>query len=199
VHLLLIAFGYLSGSIPFGLLLARRAGVDVRAAGSGNIGAANVARSASAGLGVATLVLDVAKGATPVALARWVATDDVAAAAGLAAFLGHVFPLFLRLAGGKGVATALGVLAVLCPPAAAAGVVAFVVVFAACRYVSAASIAGALAATVVVFTLSYPASVVGAVSVMTLVIVARHRENLNRLRAGTEPRFVLKKQAAPSK
>jgi glycerol-3-phosphate acyltransferase PlsY len=199
VHLLLIAFGYLCGSIPFGLLLARRAGVDVRRAGSGNIGAANVARSASAGLGAATLALDAAKGAAPVALARWVANDDVAAAAALAAFLGHVFPLFLGLAGGKGVATALGVLAVLCPPAAAAGLAAFIAVFAACRYISAASIAGALAAPVVAFSLSYPPSVVAAVVVMTLVIVARHRENLSRLRAGTEPRFVLKKQAAPSK
>jgi glycerol-3-phosphate acyltransferase PlsY len=154
VHLLPIAFGYVCGSIPFGLLLARRAGVDVRRVGSGNIGAANVARSASTGLGVATLALDAAKGAAPVALARWIANDDVGAAAGLAAFLGHVFPLFLGLAGGKGVATALGVLAVLCPPAAAAGLALFVVVFGACRYVSAASIAGAVAAPVVAFALS---------------------------------------------
>jgi glycerol-3-phosphate acyltransferase PlsY len=199
VHLLLIAFGYVCGSIPFGLLLARRAGVDVRRVGSGNIGAANVARSASTGLGVATLALDAAKGAAPVVLARWIANDVVGAAAGLAAFLGHVFPLFLGLAGGKGVATALGVLAVLCPPAAAAGLALFVVVFAACRYVSAASIAGAVAATVVAFALSYPASVVATVVAMTLVIVARHRENLVRLRAGTEPRFMLKKQATPMK
>jgi acyl phosphate:glycerol-3-phosphate acyltransferase len=199
VHLLLIAFGYLSGSIPFGLLLARRAGVDVRRAGSGNIGAANVARSASTGLGAATLVLDAVKGAAPVALARWVANDDVAAAAGMAAFLGHVFPVFLGLAGGKGVATALGVLVVLCPPAAAAGLAAFIAVFMACRYISAASIAGALAAPVAAFSLSYRPAVVAGIVVMTLVIVARHRENLSRLRAGTEPRFVLKKQAAPSK
>lgn len=195
--LLLIALGYACGSIPFGLLLARRVGVDVRRVGSGNIGATNVARSAGTGLGVATLALDAVKGAAPVMLARALADDDVAAAAGLAAFLGHVFPVALRFAGGKGVATALGVLVVLCPPAALAGVVLFVAVFATSRYVSLASIAGTLAAPVVAAALSYPSSITAAVAAMTIVIVARHRENFGRLRAGTEPQFVLKKQAPP--
>ena len=197
--LLAIAFGYLCGSIPFGLLLARHAGVDVRRVGSGNIGAANVARSASTRLGLATLALDAAKGAVPVALARWLANDQVAACAGLAAFLGHVFPIYLRLAGGKGVATALGVLATLCPAVAGAALLTFVAVFAVSRYVSAASIAAALSTPVVAAAFAYPAAVLATIVAMTVVIVVRHRQNLGRLRAGTEPRFVLKKQAAPPK
>jgi acyl phosphate:glycerol-3-phosphate acyltransferase len=198
VPVLLIALGYLCGSIPFGLLLARRAGVDVRRVGSGNIGAANVARSASVRLGIATLALDAAKGALPVALARWLANDPVAAGAGLAAFLGHVFPLYLGLAGGKGVATALGVLATLCPAVASTALVVFVAVFAVWRYVSAASIAAALSTPVAAWVLAYPEASVATILAMTVVIVVRHRQNLARLRAGTEPRFVLKKQATPS-
>jgi glycerol-3-phosphate acyltransferase PlsY len=196
VLLLAIAFGYLCGSIPFGLLLARHAGVDVRRVGSGNIGATNVARSTSTRLGLATLALDAAKGAVPVALARWLADEQVAAYAGLAAFLGHVFPLYLRLAGGKGVATALGVLATLCPAVAGAALLVFVAVFTVWRYVSAASIAAALGTPVVVAALSYPATTMATVLAMAVVIVVRHRQNLARLRAGTEPQFVLKKQAA---
>jgi glycerol-3-phosphate acyltransferase PlsY len=194
-----IAFGYLCGSIPFGLLLARRAGVDVRRVGSGNIGATNVARSTSTRLGLATLALDAAKGAVPVALARWLANDQVAACAGLAAFLGHVFPLYLRFSGGKGVATALGVLATLSPAVAAAALLVFVAVFAVSRFVSAASIAAALGAPAAAALLGYPGAIVATIVVMTVVIVVRHRQNLARLRAGTEPRFVLKKQAAPQK
>lgn len=194
-----IAFGYLCGSIPFGLLLARRAGVDVRRVGSGNIGATNVARSTSTRLGLATLALDAAKGALPVALARWLANDQVAACAGLAAFLGHVFPVSLRFAGGKGVATALGVLATLSPAVAAVALLVFVAVFAVSRFVSAASIAAALGAAAAAALLGYPGAIVATIVVMTVVVVVRHRQNLARLRAGTEPRFVLKKQAAPQK
>jgi glycerol-3-phosphate acyltransferase PlsY len=199
VLLLAIAFGYLGGSIPFGLLLARHAGVDVRRVGSGNIGATNVARSTSTRLGLATLALDAAKGAVPVALARWLANDQVAACAGLAAFVGHVFPLYLRLAGGKGVATALGVLATLCPAVAAVALLVFAAVFAVWRYVSAASIAAALSAPAVAASLTYPAATMATIVAMTVVLVIRHRQNLARLYAGTEPQFVLKKQAAPPK
>jgi glycerol-3-phosphate acyltransferase PlsY len=191
-----IAFGYLCGSIPFGLLLARHAGVDVRRVGSGNIGAANVARSTSTWLGLATLGLDAAKGAVPVVLARWLADEQVAAYAGLAAFLGHVFPLYLSLAGGKGVATALGMLMALCPAVAVTALLVFVAVFAVWRYVSAASITAALSTPVAAASLGYPPVIVATILAMTLVIVVRHRHNLARLCAGTEPRFVLKKQAA---
>jgi glycerol-3-phosphate acyltransferase PlsY len=198
---LLVLFGYACGSIPFGVLLARRAAVDVRHSGSGNIGAANVARTAGALLGLATLVADVAKAALPAALARALTGDaTIVAATGVAAFLGHVFPVTLRFAGGKGVATALGVLLVVCPLGAAGAVATFAAVFVLARFVSLASIAGALAAPVAVALAGGPAQAVEAALVMALVIVARHRENLVRLRAGTEPRFALhKKGASPDK
>jgi glycerol-3-phosphate acyltransferase PlsY len=198
VALVLVAVGYLCGSVPWGLLLARRVGVDVRRTGSGNIGAANVARSAGVGLGLATLAADAAKGALPVALARWVTADPaVAAAAGAAAFAGHVFPVTLGFAGGKGVATALGVLATLAPLAALAAVAVFVLVFGVCRYVSLGSVAGALTAPAAVAAMAEPNAVLAAALAMSAVIVFRHRGNLARLRAGTEPRFALHKRQAP--
>ena len=197
--LLLVVVGYLCGSVPWGVLLARRAGVDVRRTGSGNIGAANVARSAGIGLGLATLAADAAKGAFPVLLARWATgSPAVEAGTGLAAFAGHVFPVTLGFAGGKGVATALGVLVVLAPLAVAVGVAVFGLVLGVGRYVSLASVAGALAAPVAVAGLGGPRPAVLAASAMTAVIVARHRTNFVRLREGTEPRFVLhKRQATP--
>jgi len=198
VALLLVLVGYLCGSIPSGLLLARRVGVDVRRTGSGNIGAANVARSAGVGLGLATLAADATKGAVPVLLARWLSGDPaVAAAAGVAAFLGHVFPVTLRFAGGKGVATALGVLAALAPLALLGAVTVFLLVFGACRYVSVASVVAAVAAPLAVAALGRPPAVVAAAIAMSVVIVLRHRENFARLRAGTEPRFGLHKRQAP--
>lgn len=198
---LLVLFGYACGSIPFGVLLARRAAVDVRRAGSGNIGAANVARTAGAALGLATLAADALKGALPALFARALTGDAaIVAATGVAAFLGHVFPVALRFAGGKGVATALGVLAVVCPLGAVGGVAAFAVVFALVRFVSLASIAGALAAPVAVAAAGCGESALAGSVVMTVVIVLRHRENLRRLRAGAEPRFALhKRRAAPEK
>jgi glycerol-3-phosphate acyltransferase PlsY len=199
--LALLALGYLCGSIPAGLLLARRAGVDVRRSGSGNIGAANVARTAGAGLGLATLVCDALKGALPVLLARAAGSGTgLEAAVGGAAFLGHVFPVTLRFAGGKGVATALGVLLVLHPLGVAAAAAVFVLLLAAARYVSVASIAAALTAPVAIAVAGGPRPVVGAAAGMAAVIVARHRDNLRRLAAGTEPRFGLhKRQAAHRK
>lgn len=188
MRLALVVFGYLCGSVPWGLVLARRAGVDVRRSGSGNIGAANVARTAGAALGGATLLADALKGAVPVLVAGAL-TDDprIPAAAGLAAFLGHVF------AGGKGVATALGVLAVLCPAAVAVALGIFALVFALARYVSLASMVAALVTPVSTGLLGCPGHTVAAGAVMAGVIVLRHRENLARLRAGTEPPFTLHK------
>ncbi|HZP43942.1 MAG TPA: glycerol-3-phosphate 1-O-acyltransferase PlsY [Candidatus Binatia bacterium] len=198
---LLVLLGYACGSIPFGVLLARRVAVDVRRAGSGNIGAANVARTAGPALGLATLVADAAKGAVPTLVAG-AATGDarVTAAAGLAAFLGHVFPVTLRFAGGKGVATALGVLAVLCPLGALAAVVTFAAVFAAARWVSLASIAAAATAPLATAALGCTRAALATAAVMAAVIAVRHRDNVRRLRAGTEPRFRLReKRAAPEK
>ena len=196
--LLLALVGYLCGSIPSGLLLTRRVGIDVRRTGSGNIGAANVARSAGVGLGLATLAADALKGAVPVVLARWLTSDPaVATAAGVAAFAGHVFPVTLRFAGGKGVATALGVLIPLAPLAAAAAAVVFLLVFVTCRYVSLASVLGAVTAPLAAAALGQPPAVLAAVMAMSVVIVLRHRDNFARLRAGTEPRFGLHKRQAP--
>jgi glycerol-3-phosphate acyltransferase PlsY len=186
----LVLVGYVCGSIPFGVLLARRAGVDVRREGSGNIGATNVARTAGKLLGVATLLADGLKGALPVALARSLdASAGVSAATGLAAVLGHVYPLALRFAGGKGVATALGALLVLCPLAVLPAVAVFAAVVGVWRLVSLGSILGATAAAGAAMLLPYPRPVQASAAAMALVIVVRHRDNLRRLRAGTEPRF----------
>jgi glycerol-3-phosphate acyltransferase PlsY len=198
VGLLLVLFGYLCGSVPWGVLLARRAGVDVRRSGSGNIGAANVARSAGLGVGLATLVADALKGALPVVLARWLDPGaSVAAAVGVAAFVGHVFPITLGFAGGKGVAIALGVLMVLAPRALACAAAAFLLVVALSRYVSLASVVAAAAAPVAVVLLGYPPPTLAATVLMTVIIILRHRDNFARLRAGTEPRFGLHKRQAP--
>lgn len=198
---LLVVLAYLGGAIPFGVLFARSAGVDVRQTGSGNIGATNVARSAGARLGLFTLLADVGKGVLPVLIARLLSFEPaVAAVAGLAAFVGHVYPPMLRAGGGKGVATALGVHAALCPPAALAAFVVFGATVATCRFVSVASLLGALTAPVAAGLVGAPVSVIAASLTMAFVVLVRHRENLRRLRAGTEPRFALhKRQAAPTK
>jgi glycerol-3-phosphate acyltransferase PlsY len=197
----LVFLGYLLGSIPFGVILARSAGVDVRRAGSGNIGATNVARTAGGRLGLLTLVADVAKGAVPVLVTR--ATVQGAAVptlAGVAAVLGHLYPAWLHFAGGKGVATACGVLLVLAPSASAGALAVFVAVLALWRYVSLASVLAAWAAPAWVGLLGYPAEVLAGSVALALLITVRHRENLERLRAGVEPRFILpKKQALPTK
>jgi acyl phosphate:glycerol-3-phosphate acyltransferase len=198
VTIVLVVFGYLVGSVPWGLLLARRAGVDVRRAGSGNIGAANVARTVGARLGLLTLLADVAKGAVPVLAARVLVAGPVApAAAGFAAFAGHLFPPALRFAGGKGVATALGVLLVLAPDAAAAALAVFALVFAASRRVSVASLAAAIAAPATAALLPHPTPTLLAALAMSSLVVLRHRENLARLRTGEEPRFDLPTKQAP--
>jgi glycerol-3-phosphate acyltransferase PlsY len=199
VTALLLLLGYGCGAIPTGVLLTRRVGVDVRTTGSGNIGATNVARTAGMRLGVATLAGDVLKGMLPVIVAR-LATSDAGlwAAVGLAAVVGHVFPVTLRFAGGKGVATALGVVLALCPAAAGVAVAVFAAVVAAWRWVSVASMVAALAAPVAMALAGCPPPVVGAGLAMAALVVLRHRENLSRLIAGTEPTIqLLKRQASP--
>jgi glycerol-3-phosphate acyltransferase PlsY len=195
---LLVVLGYLIGSIPFGLLLGRAAGVDVRHLGSGNIGAANVARSAGAALGLATLLADAAKGAIPVLAVRALgAADGVVAATGVGAFLGHCYPITLRFAGGKGVATALGAILALAPMVALAAVAAFGAAFTVGRRVSVGSTLGALTAPAAALLLGASRAVTLACAVMAVVIVLRHLDNLGRLRRGTEPRFTLPKRQAP--
>ena len=189
----LVAVGsiaYLLGSVPSGYLLGLVYRIDVRSEGSGNIGATNVARSVGASAGALTLGIDVMKGAAPVLLVAGLesfahATPDEFLAASVVAavfaVLGHVFSVFLRFRGGKGVATTLGALLALAPAAAVGAILAFVVVLAACRMVSVAPVCTA--------ALGYPPPVTVAAVGLAALIIARHRENLARLRSGTEPRL----------
>jgi len=179
----LVAFGYLSGSVPFGVLLTRWfRGQDVRRAGSGNIGATNVARVAGKGLGVAVLLLDAVKGALPVLISIQLSSSPmVHAATGLAAFLGHVFPLWLKFRGGKGVATALGVLSVLEPWAALAGFIVYAVLFAILRVSSIGSLAGGLSALAAAFLSSRPSEYTALTVVLFALMLFTHRANIRRL------------------
>jgi acyl phosphate:glycerol-3-phosphate acyltransferase len=197
--LIAIAIGaYLIGSIPSGLLLARLKNVDVRTTGSGNIGATNVARSAGKGLGVLTLLLDVAKGALPVliadALELFPAANpqfdlDATVVAALGAVTGHVFPFTLGFRGGKGVATALGAMAALAPLSLPLPLLAFAGGVAVTRQVSVGSILAALASPFGAVVAGYPTRVSAAIFLLSCLILYRHRDNMARLRAGTEPRF----------
>lgn len=199
-----VALGYLSGALPWGLWLGRWfRGVDVRRVGSGNLGATNVYRSLGPGLGIATLLLDVAKGAVPV----WVVPalplaapfpggrEGCAIAVGLAAVAGHVWTFLAGFRGGKGVATTVGVLLALSPIACAAFVAVFVLAVALTRYVSVGSVLGsvAFAATLAVAApggIASPTFVFGAL--MAALVIVRHRDNLRRLARGEERRFALR-------
>jgi glycerol-3-phosphate acyltransferase PlsY len=182
--------GYLLGSIPFAFLLARRRGVDLRRAGSGNVGAANVLRTSGARDAVVAMCLDAVKGAAAVLVAqRLAAAPAVHVAAGLAAMIGHVYPIWLGLRGGKGVATAAGAFAVLSPDATLVAAGIFVAVVLVTRYISLGSIAGAL--TLVAATaVGDPATpvTIGAAGAAA-VILYRHRANLGRVMTGTERRI----------
>lgn len=188
-----ILAGYVIGSIPLGFLLARAMGVDPRRVGSGNVGATNVLRATGWRAGVAVMALDVGKGFGAVLMAeRWRASEAVAVCAGAAAVLGHVFPIWLRGRGGKGVATSCGVFAALAPPATAVAAVAFVAAVWWTRLVS----VGSLLATLILpaaaaATGSSRAVVAGGVGIAALVIGA-HRANLRRIWRGTERRLELR-------
>jgi glycerol-3-phosphate acyltransferase PlsY len=185
-----ILVGYLTGSVPFAFLLARRAGVDVRVAGSGNVGAANVLRTTGAWRGAAVMALDVAKGALAVLLASLIQSGSpMPAAAAAAAVIGHVYPVWLRFHGGKGVAVAAGVFAVLTPLATGIAAALFVLIVWATRYVSLASIAATLALPPAAWLSGEPAAVVVAAAGTGALILFRHRGNIRRLREGTERRM----------
>jgi glycerol-3-phosphate acyltransferase PlsY len=188
---------YLLGSIPFGLILTKLfGGGDVRNVGSGNIGATNVARAAGLLAGVFTLVLDVAKGAAAVLLAERFSNDNATwvMVAALAVLLGHCFPVWLKFKGGKGVATAAGVFAALCPLACLAAVILFVLVVIFWRYVSLGSISAAAAIPLLIYFLWAPhhapplVITIGTLAVAVLVIY-KHDGNLQRLVEGVEPKF----------
>jgi len=187
--LLVCLFGYLLGSIPFGLLLTRIAGAgDLRGIGSGNIGATNVLRTGRRGLAAATLVLDGVKGAAAVLIAGLVADPDAAMFAGLAAVLGHLFPIWLGFKGGKGVATGLGVLIAAAWPVGLAACAVWLVVAAIARLSSLASLAAFASAPCAALILEDFSVVKLALTIAVLVFV-RHQANIRRLVAGTEPRI----------
>ena len=185
---LLVTVGYFAGAIPFGVLVTRWfTGRDVRSAGSRNIGATNVARVAGKKFGVLVLALDAGKGALPVLLSLYLSDERwIHAATGLAAFLGHVFPVWLRFRGGKGVATALGVLAVLVPDAAFAGALVYVLLFALFRVSSIGSLAGGISALVVTWVRERPLEYQILTTVLFVLILYTHRGNIGRLLKRTE-------------
>jgi glycerol-3-phosphate acyltransferase PlsY len=184
---------YLLGSIPFGYILVRSfRGQDVRQSGSGNIGATNVARSFPA-LGVVTLLLDASKGAAAVLLTRSLFPDQriLAGVAALCAVAGHIFPLWLRFRGGKGVATSLGSFVMLVPKVVLLAIGVFLAVVLLFRYVSLASILAVALFPVLAWWLRDYAAlpVLGFMAVTAILVVVKHHDNIRRLRAGTEPRF----------
>ena len=196
--------GYVLGSVPFGLLVSRMKGLDIRQHGSGNIGATNVWRVCGWRYGLPVFVLDVLKGVAAVLIARWIAvrlTGDpvwASVAAATACILGHSFPIWLRFKGGKGVATSLGVLFGLMPLVSLGVLLLWGIVFKASGYVSLASIIAAVALPMLASGAQYAGwgygwPCVGFAVVAALLVVVRHRANIQRLRAGTESRFGKKK------
>ncbi len=193
---LLVAVGYLSGSVPYGYVLTRLvAGVDVRQVGSGNIGATNAARAGGKGLGLVVLALDVLKAVVPVLVARRLMAGAArpelwVTGVAVAAFAGHLFPVWLRFRGGKGVATGLGIFLVLAPWAALAGLAAFIALYAVTRISSLGSLAGTAVCCVGTFAGHGPRSPVSwAGLVISLLVVWRHRENIRRLVRGEEKKM----------
>lgn len=187
---LLVFVAYLVGSVPTGYILGSWAGVDVRKAGSGNVGATNVARVVGKRHGIFTLVADTAKGFVPVILALNLGLTPIATASvGIAAFLGHLYPVFLRFQGGKGVATALGVFLGLAPWATLVLAVIFVLVLLTTRVVSLSSMVAAAFAPIIFWLFFHSPILTGTTLFIGVMIVLRHRGNIQRLLSGTEPRF----------
>lgn len=184
-----VACGYLVGSVPFAYLLAQRRGIDLRRVGSGNVGATNVLRTSGAREAVIAMCLDASKGALAVVIARTLTTGPATpVAAGLAAVIGHIYPAWLGFRGGKGVATAAGVFAVVAPLALAIASAVFVLAVWATRYISVGSIAGAIALAVSAAAGEVPGAVAVGATIAALIIVHCHRGNLARLVSGTERR-----------
>ena len=191
-----ILLGYAFGSVPFAFIVARRAGIDVRVAGSGNVGAANVLRTTGMPLGVVVMALDMLKGAATVLLALAVeGTPSAAAAAGAAAVVGHIYPVWLRFHGGKGVAVAAGVFAVLAPIATVAAASVFLLVVWTSRVISLGSVAATVTLPLVaVLAGTGPSAAVAAIGAAALILF-RHRANIRRIATGTERRMGLRPEA----
>jgi acyl phosphate:glycerol-3-phosphate acyltransferase len=191
IDLTLLVLAYLLGSLSFGLLLARlHGGVDLQRSGSGNIGATNVARVIGKTAGVLTLLGDGSKGLIAVLIAQaWGSSLRVVAAVALVVVLGHIFPLYYRFRGGKGVATALGALLPTLPLPLLGGLVVWVVVVAIWRYVSAGSMLAAVIVPILAALLAYPLPLVVAASLIAFLVLYTHRSNLQRLLQGKEPKL----------
>jgi glycerol-3-phosphate acyltransferase PlsY len=186
---LAILLAYLVGSVPFAFLLARRRGVDLRVAGSGNVGATNVLRTTGVQRAVVAMSLDAVKGAVAVLVAeRLTPAPSAAVAAGLASVIGHIYPVWLGFRGGKGVATAAGVFAILAPLAMALASGVFLLAVWITRYISVGSLAGAATLVAAAGVLDQPTAVAIGAAVAALIILYRHRGNLSRLIDGTERR-----------
>jgi glycerol-3-phosphate acyltransferase PlsY len=185
--------GYLLGSVPYGLILTRAAGLgDIRAIGSGNIGATNVLRTGNKALAAATLALDALKGVAALLLARWAWGEDAALVAGVAAMAGHAFPAWLGFKGGKGVATGAGVLLAAQWWLGLVALVVWLGVFAATRISSAGALAACAVAPVAALVAG-DAKLAAFAAALAALITWRHRPNIERLLAGTEPRFGAKR------
>lgn len=188
--LIVWVLSYLLGSIPTGYIVASGTGVDIRRSGSGNIGATNVARTLGWRKGFLTLAVDAAKGLIPVLVAFGLSLGTAAAAcAGLAAFLGHIYPIFLGFRGGKGIATALGVFLGIMPVVAVVLLCVFVILVGVSRRVSLGSVTAAGLAPIVAWLLGYPMSIIGVSLIIGALAIMRHRGNIRRLIAGTEPKL----------
>ena len=187
---ILLVTAYLIGSVPTGLLLGKAYGIDVRKEGSGNIGATNLYRTLGRRVGVITLIGDCLKGLIPVLVVQFSSMPaEYAAWVGLSAFCGHVFSVFLRFKGGKGVATALGVFLALAPLAVGITLVVFIVLMLIWRYVSLGSIAAAATMPLAVMLLHGERVLTTVTLIIAVVVIAKHHENIRRLLAGTESRF----------
>jgi len=186
VLLLALVVGYLLGSIPFGLLLTRKAGTaDIRSIGSGNIGATNVLRTGRKDLAALTLLGDALKGTAAVLLMAWLSGRDAALAAGFGAFLGHIFPVWLKFRGGKGVATFLGVTLGLAWPGAIAFAVVWLAVAKLTRYSSLSALVASVATVAAVWARG-DGCAAAVLALMAALLWLKHHENIRRLIAGTE-------------
>lgn len=192
---IIIFASYLLGSIPFGLLIAKRLrGIDIRLEGSGNIGATNVYRVVGPAAGLAVFTLDLLKGAVPCWVMLMVTPDKTwALVAGLAAIIGHSLSVFLKFKGGKSVATGFGILIGIAPEVGGIAIGIFVIVVALTRKISLGSIVGAASVPVFLVLFHYPTPVIGLISLAVLLIIFRHLGNIKRLLNGTEPSFGVKK------
>ena len=183
------AFGYFLGSVPFGMVVARAMGLgNLRDIGSGNIGATNVLRTGNKKAAALTLLFDAAKGAVAVLLARGLAGEDAAQIAGLMAFLGHCFPVWLSFKGGKGVATFFGLLIALAWPVGIACCLTWLATAAVMRISSLAALVAAVSSAFWMAVLGYP-SAIGLALALTAIVLWRHKENVSRLRTGIEPKI----------